>query len=487
MASRADSWRVEGGLASPLRFDTAVSPGARATQETVNERTPREQRAPSPSRPASAALGVVELDARPRGLRAGDVVAGKYRLEQVLGHGGMGEVWRARHEALGTSVAMKFLDAPPTDEPDRVAQALERFRFEAQISARLGARTRHIVAVHDAGAHEGVPYLAMELVEGTTLADEIDRTGPLAPRVVALVLDQVGDALGVAHELGVVHRDLKPTNLMIVHGAEPVVKVADFGVAKALRSDVALDRPRETTQGLLVGSPAYMSPEQLRADGRLDARSDVWSLGVVAYEALTGALPFEGSTIPELMMAIGADRPEPPSKLRPGLPRALDAWFERALAKRPDDRFGSVAEMAAAFRRALERSSRPPRWLAGAVLVGLAVLAGLAVMARRGEQAPEHAAPAVPVASVAAAVVAPPPSSPVAPASPTGAPELAAPAPLRASPPAPRHAVPVIAAPPAAPSASPATTASPPPPAAAETPPPPAPRPRKEIDPSEIQ
>src|SRR5262249_40103556 len=156
--------------------------------------------------------------------------------------------------------------------------ALERFRFEAQISARLASCTRHVVAAHDAGEFVGLPYLVMEYVPGRTLEAEIEEAGPIDPDRMATILDQAADALGAAHAIGIVHRDLKPSNLMLVKAPDggTVVKVADFGVAKALTRDLPLDRPRETAVGQLIGTPAFMSPEQIRGASELDARSDVF-------------------------------------------------------------------------------------------------------------------------------------------------------------------------------------------------------------------
>src|SRR4051812_47504037 len=204
----------------------------------------------------------------------GTLISGRYHLVRYLARGGMAEVWLATHDSLKCDVAIKFIDQRLIF--DQGSAAMERFRMEAQVSARLGARTRHIVAVQDAGEHDGRPYLVMEFVPGHTLEEEIEDNGPLDPARLAALLDQAADALSAAHTLGIVHRDLKPSNMMVIEepGSAPLLKISDFGIAKALRSDLKVDRPKETTAGELVGSPAYMSPEQIDGKRDLDTRTD---------------------------------------------------------------------------------------------------------------------------------------------------------------------------------------------------------------------
>ena len=235
---------------------------------------------------------------------------------------------------------------------------MRRFRFEAQVSALLGARTRHVVSVFDAGYDPVGPYLAMEFVEGRALDQEIIVRGAFTPKDLAPVLDQLGDALGAAHREGIVHRDLKPANVMLQrepHGGV-FVKLTDFGIAKANENANAFDRPKDTAVTQLVGTPEYMSPEQLRGVGN-NLRIDVWALGALVYEALTGVVPFDASTTPELILKIVRTAHEPPSSIAP-LPRGLDAWMDRALAKDPDGRFRSIAEAVEAYHQAIvERPS----------------------------------------------------------------------------------------------------------------------------------
>jgi len=401
---------------------------------------------------------------------------------------------------------VKFLDRLPDGDEEGAAVVLERFRFEAQISARLGARTKSIVAVYDAGTHGGVPYLVMEYVRGRTLESIIDERGMIPLDRFADILDQVAEALAIAHDLGIVHRDIKPSNIMLVDTepaapeaprpegapAGPTVKLADFGVAKAVRADLTLDRPKETSEGLLVGSPAYMSPEQLRCDGTLDPRTDVWSLGVVAYEALTGWPPFAGGSIADLIVSISTRPVDPPSSIHAGLPRAIDAWFGKALAKDRAQRFASPKEMAAAFRvaaRGAPASGRRRRGVFVWAIAATGALVALAVAVRfAGSRAEAPSAAPTSAPEPTASERAPEPLRPTV-DTPLPAPETATPATAtpprgavperspRATPsqPAPRQPEPaVVPAVPAPPSAAPSASAS-------------APRPRKEINPSEIQ
>lgn len=323
---------------------------------------------PAPEPPiASQGDGLADLALRATGnhgvpddvsvscLEPGALIAGRYRLVKPIGKGGMAEVWRATHEELRTDVAVKFLSPALWHNPEMAPLALGRFRFEAQASAQLSSKTRHIVSVMDAGSHRGIPYLTMELVLGHDLEQEVAQNGPLAPLQVAALLDQVADALDIAHAMGIVHRDIKPSNILLARGAsgEMLAKVADFGVAKSTLASGNFDLPRATMQGLLVGSPAYMSPEQANANSSLRGTSDIWSLGVVVYEALTGKTCFDGKNLPELLVAVSTRKLIPMSQIRPGLGKALDRWLDRCLALDPSGRFQTVAEMSRAFREAM--------------------------------------------------------------------------------------------------------------------------------------
>jgi serine/threonine-protein kinase len=394
----------------------------------------------------------------------------------------MGEVWLATHRNLKTEVAVKFADHGVRRDPERGAVLLERFLFEARISARLGARTKHIVAVLDAGTEQGVPYLVMEYVQGHTLDEEIAARGPLTPERMAAVLDQVADALDVAHGLGVLHRDIKPSNAMVSTDSKNLlVKLADFGVAKIILPGLALEKPRETPRNSIIGSPAYMSPEQLRAGEPVSPRSDLWALGVFVYEALTGELPFMAKTVADLIVAITMQDPVPLSKRRPTLGTVYDGWLDRALAKAPEKRFSSAKEMASAFRDCLAASiRRSPRMLllGGAILGGLCATIAAIALSQRSTPPPDPAKTSLAPSSAPVVDQQSPVVNPVGPA-PTLGPIPPPPRPTAVAPP-PATA----AATPPVPSAAPTATSTA---ATPKTAPTSKPRPPKEFDPSEIQ
>jgi len=282
-------------------------------------------------------------------LRPGRVVGAKYELVRHLGTGGMGEVWLARHQSLRTELAVKFLFTGDREEDVR-REALGRFRQEAQLSAQLGLRTRHIVRVHDVGEDEAGPFLVMEYIPGPSLRDEIRPTGALSVDRVGAIVAQLADALAVVHEQGIVHRDLKPENILL--GAAPdgslEVKLVDFGVAKPVRPTLSIDAAGQTARGVRVGTPEYMSPEHLRG-GALDGRADCWALGVLTYEMLAGRNPFSAPTLAGVIERVVTAPIRPPSTVRGDLPPELDAWFARALERDRERRFPSVREMAVAF------------------------------------------------------------------------------------------------------------------------------------------
>lgn len=264
-------------------------------------------------------------------------IGGRYRLEGPLGRGGMAEVRAGTDLRLQRPVAVKFL------LPEMAARDDIRRRFEAEARAAASLSDPHAVAVYDTGEHEGLPYIVMERLPGETLADRI-ATGPQDPAWVRQVAGEVLAALGAAHAAGLVHRDVKPGNILIT--ADNHAKIADFGIAKSLEaSDGSLDL---TGTGQLLGTPAYLPPERLDG-GPATAQSDLYSLGVVLYEALTGRCPFPGETPVATAMAIIAGDYPPLDEVRPGLDPALVTTVQRAMAADPAQRFESAAAMAAAL------------------------------------------------------------------------------------------------------------------------------------------
>ncbi|RYE94292.1 MAG: serine/threonine protein kinase [Myxococcales bacterium] len=274
-------------------------------------------------------------------VQPGDLLAGRYEVERVLGGGGMGVVVAAHDRALGRPVALKFLR--PEGAAD--AEISARFLREARASSRLSGE--HVARVHDTGTlATGAPYIVMERLEGEDLGARLARAPVVAVADAVGIILQACEGLAEAHAAGIVHRDLKPANLFVTRrdGAEHV-KVLDFGIAKVSGPD---DGELTSAQSLM-GTPLYMSPEQLHSAREVDARSDVWSLGVLLYQLLTGQLPFQRSTLPEICASILLDDPEPPSAWRPGLPPDLDRAIERAMAKEADQRFASLVEFTAAL------------------------------------------------------------------------------------------------------------------------------------------
>jgi eukaryotic-like serine/threonine-protein kinase len=263
------------------------------------------------------------------------VLADRYQLLEPIGSGGAGVVWRAQDQLLGRTVAVKLLHRELASDP----ATTERFRAEAAAAAKL--THPHAVIVYDIGASDGGDYLVMELVDGATLGDLL-REGPLEPGVAAAVGHQVGRALGAAHARGLVHRDVKPANILIT--SDGVAKVADFGIARALGEATT----RLTAAGHIMGTARYLAPEQLR-DDRIDARADVYALGLVLHQSLTAQPPFgEGTAVEIASRRLVGELPAP-SSLRPDVPPALDDVIARATCLDPDDRFTDGADLAAAL------------------------------------------------------------------------------------------------------------------------------------------
>ena len=276
--------------------------------------------------------------------KAGDVLAGKYRLEKVAGEGGMGVVYAAEHLVLKQRVAIKVL------LPDAVTSehVVERFAREAQSAARI--MSEHVARVMDAGTTDtGAPFLVMEYLEGCDLEELLHVEGPLPMTDVVDYLLQALEALAHAHAVGLVHRDIKPANLFLACRADGgnVIKMLDFGISKTIES-----RPedRVLTGQAVLGSPVYMSPEQLRNAKDIDARADLWSLGVVAYELLCGKPPFDGDGVGEIFAAVLEKDAEPLHERRPGLPPELSAIVAKCIQRKPEDRWADAAVLARALK-----------------------------------------------------------------------------------------------------------------------------------------
>jgi serine/threonine-protein kinase len=276
---------------------------------------------------------------------SGELVAGRFRLEHELGRGGMGSVWRAHQVALDTPCAVKFI------EGEGAALDEHRARFEREAKAAAQLRSPNVVQILDHGVWEDRPYIAMELLEGEDLGRRLERLGKLANAETALVIAQVARALTKAHAAGIVHRDLKPDNVFLVQDDDrEVAKVLDFGIAKTTTQLPALTKTRT---GALLGTPYYMSPEQAKGTAAIDARSDLWSLAVIAFECVTGKRPFESEALGDLFSKIMHDPVPIPSTVAPEVPPAFDRWWARASARPVDERFQSARELADALADAL--------------------------------------------------------------------------------------------------------------------------------------
>lgn len=260
-------------------------------------------------------------------------LGGRYELLEVVGRGGMGEVWAARDLRLGRSVAVKLLSPTMASEPG----VRERFDEEARSAASLSHP--NVVLVFDSGEHEGTPYLVMELLPGRTLADEV-ALGPLEPERVRRIGMEVLRALGASHGAGILHRDIKPGNVLLT--ADDTAKLGDFGIAKSTEG-LSL-----TSTGMIVGTAAYLAPERV-AGQPATPQSDLYAVGVVLYEALSGRKPFQADTPIGLMRAVEAHQAVPLAETRPGLDSSLATTVERAMAKDPAARFTSAAAMASAL------------------------------------------------------------------------------------------------------------------------------------------
>jgi len=276
-------------------------------------------------------------------VQAGHTIAGKYRLLRRLGQGGMGSVYLAEHLVLESQVAVKVIDT----ESEDTEQIAPRFVGEAKAAAALNSP--HVVRIFDYGVEDGLPYMVMEVLEGESPRSRLDREQVLQPELALTVLTHVARELAKAHELGIVHRDLKPDNIFLVGSDDEIlVKILDFGIAK----DTKMLEGIATNTGVLLGSPFYLSPEQARGQKNTDHRADLWSLGILACECLTGQRPFNAESLGDLVLQICIEPIPPPSSFGP-VPSGFDDWFAKATMRDREQRFASAKEMVTALRRSM--------------------------------------------------------------------------------------------------------------------------------------
>jgi serine/threonine-protein kinase len=378
----------------------------------------------------------------------GQVIAGKYQVQGVLGEGGMGVVVSAWHLGLEQRVAIKLL---LTHMRQSDSSALERFQREARAAARI--QSEHVCRVLDTGhLEDGTPFLVMEYLEGADLSDELVRRGRFETLDAVRYVREACVALMHAHQAGVIHRDLKPANLFLVQRADGsrMIKVLDFGVSKSISSTGAPNLTLTKTSAM-VGSPIYMSPEQLNSSKDVDGRTDIWALGIILYELIAGRTPFYGESIAQLVNAVLNTEPETMANLSIELPQGLEQVMRKALSKARDQRYASARELYNALgpfagdragsissvqsnrpmapTRSMSLSDPPPRPTPSAptpgagvarpqssrlrtalIALGLIALAGVAaLLSRRGErEAPDPTAASMATPSVAAAPAAAP-------------------------------------------------------------------------------
>jgi serine/threonine-protein kinase len=274
----------------------------------------------------------------------GEIVGGKYRIDGTIGQGGMGVVLAAFDQSLGRPVAIKFL------APERAANEAAATRFGREARAAAAIQSEHVVRVHEVGnLPSGAPFIVMEKLEGGDLASLVQNRGGLPVDYACDLVLQICEALGQAHARGIVHRDLKPQNLFLTHRSDgsPCVKVLDFGISTPSAEDTS--SPKLTSTDMVMGTPLYMSPEQVRSLKNVDARADIWALGAILQELLTTSPPFDGPSASALHAAIAMDAPAPLRQRRPDVNPGVEAVVLRCLEKDPNRRFQHVGELAAAI------------------------------------------------------------------------------------------------------------------------------------------
>ena len=288
-------------------------------------------------------------------IEPGQVVAGKYEVERVIGQGGMGTVISAVHVHLRERVAIKLLSREASEQ----SESISRFMREARAAARI--RSEHVAKVSDVGTlPDGTPYIVMEYLEGFDLAETLTQRGPLpADEAIELVL-QACEALAEAHSLGIVHRDLKPANLFLTHRADgtPCIKVLDFGISKVTQPGTSQAEAALTHTTTIMGSPLYMSPEQLRATRGVDLRTDVWAIGVILYELLSGEAPFLGQSLPDISVKIAIEPPPSLRTKRPEISALLEAIVLKCLEKERDNRFRTLGDFAVSLAELAPQRAR---------------------------------------------------------------------------------------------------------------------------------
>jgi len=316
------------------------------------------------------------------------VVAGRYELIDEIGRGGMGVVWRARQANLGVECAIKFIHEAHAHDPD----VRRRFVREARVAASL--KTPNSVQILDVDEWQGTLFIAMELLSGESLEARLSRDGSLSPRFTLDVLEQVARGLNKAHAAQLIHRDLKPDNIFIVDDDPLLVKILDFGIAKRMSPASGL----QTTSGVLIGTPGYMSPEQADGGKEIDFRSDLWSLAVVAFRCLTGFVPFDGDGVGQVLLKLMTAPIPAPRNLRPELPASVDEWWFRVIQREPSQRPPSATALVNGLREALADAARDAPEALGLETRGPSIESQPARSQQNGPQQPpsQHAKPRQP-------------------------------------------------------------------------------------------